>query len=254
MYALYSFATSERPEAYVNALCYCVSHRRVTSFKVVVVEEKRTDGQQIRPSTLYANIVNLLTDLSEGRYAKGSRADTVSLGSASDSSFEVYRRALDVLNSSGDSAPMEIREVDLDRKLRSIIRTGTVLFDVTSLKNRLLIDVVAISISLHFNEIYTFDSVRKLTFDERDLFHKLRAQDFVFQNLTDSCAVSSSMTRIKRWSAGSKFLVILVVALLLIGITITWFLPGSSYEKGLVLASMIASIGSFVFLFSRYGR
>ncbi len=254
MYTLYAFATSDRPEPYVNALCYCVLHKRVKSYKVVVVREPEAGTNQIRPATIYANIVRLLTALSRATYSPNENFQPRPIGKPSDSAFDVYRAALDVLNSSGNSGPLEIPKTDLDQRLTSIIKDRHSILDVTALKNNLLIDVVANSLSFHFSELYTFDSFRKLSFDEKDLYHNLRDRDFTFRNLTDGSTVKASLTRIKRWSAGSRFLVVVTLFLLVVGLAISTLTPDSRYYAGFTLASIIASIGSFLFLFWENGR
>ena len=72
MKLLYIFATSERPDAYINTLAYTLDHLQVASIFVIVISEhdyaEETREDELLASTVVANISEQLLALSIGTY------------------------------------------------------------------------------------------------------------------------------------------------------------------------------------------
>ena len=125
---------------------------------------------------------------------------------------------------------------------------GQCLFDVSALKKNLLVDVVAVLLSVNFSDVYSFELHKRPQYDQGDLYHILKKSDYVFRNLTRSLPVTLSLNRIKKWSARSKAIILFTIILALIFIPISIFWQESNVMSVLNVAALIASIGSYLFL------
>lgn len=261
MKTLYIFATSERPDVYINTFAYVLSHLQVTSIYVVVISEhdypEEVEASKLLASTVVANIYRQLSELSNGNYVEFTRDSNsqsvqrvIPLQNRSD--IEIYQRCLDTINQSGTSTGIVIPLSDLDKKLREYVAKGSCIFDVSALKKNLLVDVVAILLSIGFSEVYSFELnplKKKQTYDQRDLYHNLQHnRDFIFRNLTTSTPVKLSLRRIRRWSARSRAIMFFTAVMAALFIPLSIFWKESPLLTSLNIAAMIASIGSYLFL------
>jgi hypothetical protein len=81
--------------------------------------------------------------------------------------------------------------------LRRLSRGDHRIFDVTALKKSLLVDVAATLLALDKDTVYSFELKRAPSFDQRDLFHRLRHQeDYEYRNLLASEPVRSAAKRL----------------------------------------------------------
>lgn len=257
MKPLYIFATSERPDAYINTLAYSLEHLQVTAIHVIVIsehdyaEEVRED--ELLASTVVSNISEQLRALSSGKYIKNwnDSSGRVTVPLTNKSNVEVYKRCLEAMNKSGTTG-IVVPLSDLDKTLRSYISKGSCIIDVSALKKNLLVDVVATLLSIGFSGVYSFELKKKQTYDQADLYHNLRvSDDFVFRNLARSDSVTRSLHRISRWTARSQAIMIFTAVLAMVFIPLGLVWKESNLLSAFNIAAMAASIGSYLFLFVR---
>ena len=78
MKALYIFATSDRPDAYINAIAYSVEHLNVGSIYLIVISEhdypEEEQEAQVMATGVLANILFQLQALRDGKYMTFSKA------------------------------------------------------------------------------------------------------------------------------------------------------------------------------------
>ncbi len=257
MKTLYIFATSERPDVYVNTLSYCVDHLGIDAIQVVAISEhdypEETQTSRILATTVVGNISRQLQELLRGKYAAfregQEQPDITELRSPS--GVGVYQRSLDAMNASGTTG-IVVPLSELDRELRSYVAKGSCLFDVSALKKNLLVDVVATLLSIGFSEVYSFELRVKQTYGQADLYHNLaHGDDFVYRNLARSASVRESLNRIGRWSTRAQAVLLFTLVLALVFIPLSVWLKGSWLLTCLNVGSMIASVGSYLFLLVR---
>lgn len=260
MKPLYIFATSERPDAYINTLAYSLEHLQVTAIHVIVIsehdyaEEARED--ELLASTVVSNISAQLHALSSKRYINNWNDSSVkaSVPLPDQSSVDVYKRCLDAMNKSGTTG-IVVPLSELDRTLTSYVSKRSCIIDVSALKKNLLVDVVATLLSIGFSEVYSFELKKKQSYDQADLYHNLSVNDdFVFRNLARSESVTRSLRRISKWAARSQAIMIFTAILAVIFIPLGLLWKDSTLLSAFNIAAMAASIGSYLFLFVRERR
>jgi hypothetical protein len=257
MNTLYIFATSERPDPYINVLAYTIAHLQISSIFVIVIsehdyaEEARED--KVLASTVVANISEQLRALAGGQYLEFSNEQhkrrVVPLEGAS--GVGIYQRCLETMNQSGTTG-IVIPLASLDNSLRKFVAKGKCIFDVSALKKNLLVDVVATLLSIGYSDVYSFELVKKPTYSQLDLYHNLKHnEDFLFRNLATSAPVRLSLQRIKKWSARSQAIILFTLVLAGVFIPLSFWWKESQLLVALNIAAMAASIGSYLFLLVR---
>lgn len=255
MKPLYIFATSERPDAYINTLAYSLDHLQVTAIYIIVISEhdyaEEVREGEVLASTVVSNINEQLHALSSGRYIKSwgdpdvRPADALQVQANTD----IYRRCLEAMNKSGTTGVV-VPLSNLDRTLRAYVAKSDCIMDVSALKKNLLVDVVATLLSIGFSGVYSFELKKRQTYGQADLYHSLRVnEDFIFRNLARSESVKKSLHRISRWSARSRALMLFTALLAAVFIPLSFIWKDSSLLSALNVAAMAASIGSYLFLF-----
>lgn len=257
MSTLYLFSTSERPDAYINTMAYAIEHRQATAIFIIVISEhdyaEEMQESGLLASTVIANINEQLRKLSAGEYIEEWNGPNSHVASSLQNStnIDVYKRCLDTMNRSGTTG-IVIPLSNLDNTLRGYVSKGDCIIDVSALKKNLLVDVVATLLSIGFSEAYSFELIKKQTFNQADLYHNLRINDdYIFRNLAKSESVARSLRRISKWSARAKAIMLFTALLAGIFIPLSVFWKDSHLLTVLNIAAMIASIGSYLFLFVR---
>lgn len=164
---LYTFATSERPDAYINALSHAIAHHEVTTFHVIVISEhdyKDISESKVWATNVISQISNQLSMLSKGKYLDDKTGSAIPLKSTED--IDTYERCLETINKSGTTG-IVIPLNELDKQLRLYASKGQCLFDVSALKKNLLVDVVAVLLSVNFSDVYSFELHKKPQYDQR---------------------------------------------------------------------------------------
>jgi hypothetical protein len=246
MKALYIFATSDRPDPYVNTIAYAADHLHPSSVTIVVVSEAQLGDENVQRSSLLATAVTLrileqLEALVQGKYVSFQKDEKRVETLESSAGIEAYQRGLRSINQNLSTRLVGLR--DLDGFLRNLVQEGNCIFDVTALKKNLLVDVVATLISLQFSEVYSFEILKKPTFGPSDLYHMLQPGDgYLFRNLASSNSVKVSLARIGRWSLNVRralFMVAMLTAAIFIAMSLY---PESKVSFALTVAGTVASI------------
>ena len=255
MKTLYIFATSHRPDVYINAIAYSIEHLNVGSIHVIVVSEhsylEEEQKAKLMATKVVANINHQLEALHNKKYLdfRKESGNPKSLELNNVDGISIYAKCLEVINKSGTTG-IVIPYSKLDTKLREYIKKGNCTFDLSALKKNLLVDIVAIVISYSFSDVYTFELRKKPTFDQNDLYHNLRYDEsFIFRNLADSHLVRNSLRRISRWSVKTRTILILTVIISLVFISLSIFWKNSPLLTIFNNLAIIASLGSYLYLF-----
>jgi hypothetical protein len=257
MSTLYIFATSERPDAYINTLAYSIDHLQAEAIYIIVIsehdyaEEARAD--ELLASTVLSNINEQLHALSQGLYISSWKAqgERKSEHLMNRSGLDIYKRCLEAMNKSGTTGII-IPLSNLDRTLKTYVSKGGCIIDVSALKKNLLVDVVATLLSIGSSDVFSFELKKRQSYGQEDLYHSLRVnEDYIFRNLANSESVRKSLRRISKWSARAKAILLFTLLLTAIFTPLAFFWKGSSLLAFLNIAAMAASIGSYLFLFVR---
>ena len=133
MKSIYIFATSERPDAYINTLAYAIDHLQITEIYIIVIsehdyaEEVREDN--LLASTVVSNINIQLQALVKGQYIEKWEdlitGTTVPL--QNQKTRGVYERCLKAINKSGTTGRV-IPISDLDNMRWASLATHQTLF------------------------------------------------------------------------------------------------------------------------------
>ncbi len=257
MKPLYIFATSERPDAYINTLAYSLDHLQVTSIFVIVISEHDYDEEvsegELLASTVVANISEQLSVLSVGKYidtwSNSGNRHIIEL--QNQTKIDIYKRCLEAMNQSGTTGKV-IPLSNLDNTLKAYVSNSSCVIDVSALKKNLLVDVVATLLSIGFSDVYSFELKKKQRYNDTDLYHNLTVNtDFIFRNIARSESVTRSLKRISRWEARAKAIMLFTALLAIIFVPLSLIWKDSYLLSALNIAAMIASIGSYLFLFVR---
>src|SRR5947209_3908895 len=143
MSTLYIFATSERPDAYINTVAYAIEHRQATAIYIIVISEhdyaEEMQESELLASTVTSNINEQLRNLLAGKYIEKwsvpNNRDIVPLENKSN--LEVYKRCLETMNRSGTTG-IVVPLSNLDSRLRGYVLEGNCIVDVSALKKNLL--------------------------------------------------------------------------------------------------------------------
>jgi len=250
MKTLYLVATSERPDPYINTLVHTLS-LGVSSVTIVVIGEHEypDEHEESLASTVLANISTQLRSLAAGRYlsdvGQPGRTNHISID---EDDARVYARCLDHLNQHSVTSVV-IPLYDLDDRLKGFTSSGPCIFDVSALKKKLLVDVVALLLSRGFSEVYSFELLKSPTYDQRDLIHALRRDEYLYRNLTDSTPVRKALERVtSRYVRFRTMVRVTLILLFLVGVPQILF-ADSWLTRVFGSLSAVASIASFLFLF-----
>jgi hypothetical protein len=241
---LYIFATSCRPDAYINSIAYSIEHKDVGSIYVIVIDghdyfcEEQEDG--LMATEVFKNIIIQLQHLKNGKYMyfgkKSGGHKIVDLQNKNH--IYIYEKCIKVINKSGHEGKV-IEFSKLDKELKEFVDRGNCIFDVSTLKKILGIKVMMTLGSYGFRDVYSFELKKGQKFDQSDLYHNLIDSDsFIYRNL-------SSIIRQK--SKSKFFLWAGIIFLILIPLCIIW--KDSLIWPFLNISAMVASITSFLYIY-----
>lgn len=255
MRTLYVFATSTRPDVYINVLAYSVDHLQASSVCVIVISEhdypQKEDEGRLLATTVVARLNEQLGELAEGHYIRYPGADNHREITDLDNypNAGIYKKCLNVVNQTGTWKTIPLS--DLDKSLKSFVKNSNCIFDVSALKNNLLVDVIATLLSLKFSEVYSFELKKPQSYGQSDLYHNLKEnEDFAYRNLTTSKPVKQSLARISKWSLKSKYVLMATAMLLVCLVALGIFGKNSDLLYWVNIGAILASIGSYIFLFT----
>jgi hypothetical protein len=239
------FATSERVDVYVNCITHAIENLHISRIEVVVIYDHgyMLDSDSAKyAARVHRLIIQQLEALALGQYLKAGSVpnDSNSEPLAEPKNGQCYSRVLDVLQQGTGSRAIPL--VRLDEMLRQWTKDECS-FDVTALKNNLLVDVFALLLSLSYSRIFSFDFIKKEAIGQAALFHCLRqGEDYVYRNLIDSAPVSLAMSRIRRWTVDFRLYTIAVIVMLAGSIALFFVVPPGWLISLIGLAGSIASI------------
>ncbi len=252
---LYILATSRIPDAYINSIAYSVEHKDVGAISVIVIREhdypEEQQDAELRATEVLANIITQLQNLKAGQYMyidKETREEK-KIPLQNTDHISIYGKCLDLIDRSGHQGK-SFEHSKLVEKLRKFVDTGDCIFDVTSLKKNLLIDVFTTLVSFGFGDVYSFELKKEQKFDQTDLYHNIRGTDlFIFRNLIRSEPVTISVCQISKWTDAVRSLFLAACILFLVLIPLSYIWKDSFILTILNIASMVGSIGGFGYLF-----
>ncbi|WP_434384371.1 hypothetical protein [Melittangium boletus] len=253
MTKLFLFATSERPDAYINCLVHAVKREGVSRAEIVVIEGTGGDPDakaNERAALVLRRLIGQLNSLAGGRYlhytADENSSQIIQLDIAS---CEVYRevaRRLEV----GGFASRTVPYTGLYDALKSMSADDAI-FDVTSLKKTHLVDVVTILLALHCHRVFSFELIKKPTFSATDLYHSLRSDEFFYRGLSNSSQVKAALRQLTKWTTTARALVGFSVTLMLLTACAGYVFGKQQVLDFLSMISALTGLGGFLMTFRR---
>lgn len=250
---LFLFVTSRRPDAYCNAITYCVEKMEVDRVVCVNIKEMLSTTDEAEalneadPHKTSDEIKQFIRYLFNGKYAS-YKADELIVSDLEDSGYEVYRRCFEKVT---DWTVLTIEYKNLRAAIKDFIRRNpNCIFDVTSLKKHLMADVLACCIAMRMKNVYSFDLKVSPDFEhpESMLYHSLGKDDFLYTNLLDSEPVRESLRLVLAMTGATKVAISLTV-ILIVSLSVLLFFSHKTPLLLLSIASSIASITSLVLQF-----
>lgn len=248
------FATSDSPDPYINSISHCVVHMGIGSVEIVVISEHDYAEQKAAmwATRISSRVNQQLELLMSGDYISYVGPGSPAIETLTHKGADQYAKVLEVLNRGGASAKV-VPLNSLYSCLQEWIRLpGGCVFDVTSLKKNLLVDITVALIALDYDEIYAFELKRTPSFGQQDLFHALSSPlDYEYRNLLRSAPVRSALARLRRLTIGTKPFLIAAAGLLAFSISLFFRSPSSKVLAFVGIISAVASIGSALLPFVR---
>ncbi len=182
---LYIFATSERPDQYLNPILHCIDNENITKVVLVNIVGKTPDGTASDKGisdTVLRNVQVLwegLARLGKYRFFVGKRKDEqVDLALHTDNVDTIKNFYSRMLEKKIKWEHTDIEYLRLKDELERIIAEHPrALFDVTAFDKSMIGDMVSIGIVSKIQSINTFDLTVRPDFDEpwNTLYHNLRS-------------------------------------------------------------------------------
>ena len=249
---LFLFVTSRRPDAYCNAITYCVEKMEVNRVVCVNIKEmlSTTDEEglnEVDPHEISAEIKQFMRYLYNGKYAS-HRANELILSDLEYSGYEVYQQCFEKVT---DWTVLTIEYKNLRAVINDFIRRNhNCIFDVTSLKKHLMVDILACCIAMRLNNVYSFDLKIPPDFEHPEimLYHSLGKDEFSYTNLLASKPVRESLRLVLAMTGATKIAISLTV-ILIVSLSVLLFFSHRTPLLLLSIASSIASITSLIFQF-----
>lgn len=244
---LYIFVTSSRADPYVNVLAYLLGNRALSNIHYIALVEHGYTNEQMeeRLSDIEGNVGTLLDQLGKGFYGKRE----IELDLAWRDAYRDFRNKLDRI-------PTERRTIswnDLDAELGKFIKAASVIFDVTTLKKNLLVDVVALLLSRGRTEIFSFEqtAVGQPRYDERGLIHALSPNGFVYRSVAESKHVAKARARFVAKSITFRTALVVTAVVGLVVIIVQVFFANTALESIILAIATVAAIASWLYTFVR---
>jgi hypothetical protein len=220
-------------------LAHVLRTRQVSSVHYVLIAEHQYSTEQVtdRLTSIVAGIHKHLNELRDR------------LADASDSKSEIYDQCLDRL----DSIPVTTQVIpwsDLAEKLDEFSATAAV-FDVTTLKKNLLVDVVALLLSRGRAGVYSFELMKVPTYGEADLIHALSSAEFTYRSLGDSRHMQLAQKRMLANLLTIRTVLTISAAIGAFVLVVQIFFASTWLQTIVTVAGTATSIAGFLFLLLR---
>ncbi|MET7639508.1 hypothetical protein [Streptomyces sp. NPDC005438] len=250
---IYLLVTSHLPDPYINVLTYLFdSGTRAASINLVKIRQNG-GGDSARMDEeihlIHTSIVERLRDLASGKYPR-TVDGSVRYHEIGAEAAETYEKCLNWLLRT-ETRIITVDRGELDGELRSFIATGGALFDVTTLKKDLLVDVTALLLSQGCGEFYYFDLGKAPEhFDDRELYHSLEGfRDY--RMMSSSEHVKTAMARMVARSLTHRRLLVYSLLVFALVCVAQFFFTDTWVVNVVASIATAASIVSVLFLLSR---
>jgi hypothetical protein len=244
---LYIFVTAPRADPYVNVLMYLLRNRAIAGIHYIAVVEHGYTNEQMeaRLSDIEANVGILLDQLGEGFY--GSREIEIDL--AWRDAYRECRRNLDRIR----VERLTISWSDLDTELGRFLEADAVIFDITTLKKNLLVDVVALLLSRGRTEIFSFEQVTagQPRYDDKGLIHALSPNGYYYRSVAQSKLVEKARARFVAKAITFRTALVVTAVVGLVVIIIQVFFANKALESIILAIATVAAIASWLYTFVR---
>lgn len=130
------------------------------------------------------------------------------------------------------------------------------IFDVTTLKKNLLVDVVALLLSRGRTEIFSFEQVTsgQPKYDERGLIHALSPNGFVYRSVAESKYVEKARARFVARAITFRTALVVTAIVGLVVILVQVFFDNTALESIILGIASVAAIASWLYTFVRNDR
>ncbi|TNM32095.1 hypothetical protein [Streptomyces sedi] len=203
--------------------------------------------------SIYTKISNLMEGLAGGYYPKRV-GEGVQPRKIDRLAVDRYRGVLDKLLQT-ETRMTSVAWSELDKELGRFLVDDQAVFDVTTLKKNLLVDVTSLLVSRDCLEFYSFDlGEAPRHFDDRELIHSLDPGRYRYRRISDSPHVVTARKRMVARSATLKVLLFSASSVGLSVILIQFLLSGSWVDRLVVAIATAASIVSLILALRRDDR
>lgn len=235
---LYIFVTSARPDPYVNIIAHAVRsfHVKKIHFVGIIKHDYKNEQGEMTARAVSAATFAMLESLASGKYPQKDQDEPIEAEQAG-----IYKDCIARLDAVQVSS-LEIHWNDLAGKLIDFAKNDAAVFDVTALRNSLLVDVVALLLSQGSSQLWTFDAIRRFTFDSRDLIHAMNENvDYMYRCLSDSKHVETAIKRMLARSLTFRSLLVITIVLLVPIGTVHLLFPQSWVQS--IIISVTSTVG-----------
>lgn len=173
--ALFIFVTSDRPDVYINAICYCAEHydlKRVV-YLGITKDKIQQKNEEEYLKRVRSKVKELLVNLSNGKYLYWDKDEKKMKIKEIEVSNHDKKRYGEISELEPETEVLIYGE--LEAKIKEFVKASgeSCIFDVSAISKSYLVDIYTILLSQGTGDIYTFDLKKKPEFDETDLIHRL---------------------------------------------------------------------------------
>ena len=244
------FASTDRADPLINVIVHCVRNLGIDRVQLCKVSDGPGGAVEQNSATrLAADVERQFEALADGRYWPKSSSDPVVIDISDadktmyrDTWVKVLRRNLNPTNVSA----AEIPSVILSMRSRNV----PPVIDVTTVKNRLLVDIALLAAAHKVDDLCSFEFLDtvKPQYDHRALLHSVSSGSVRYRNLLAEETARSSLQIIRRWTVSGKLLASSLVVLFLIVATLQFFVEEGGWAitgavAGLILSSVNLGLG-----------
>lgn len=247
------FVSSNRADPYVNVLTN-LRHPLLSSIHFIGIREQdssRESMMESRVGAVVSKVGSLFELLAHGKYetSKGEVKSVV----VSKEWRAIYSQCLNNLEMIPTTS-LVIPWAELDKELARFVARKNVMFDVTTLKKNLLVDVVALLLSRGYIKVYSFELIREQKYDERDLIHSLGPDDYRYRGLAESRHIATARNRMIKRSVTFRGLLIAIAPTAAVVFAAQFFFDKTWLQGAVLALATVASIAGFLFLLLRADR
>jgi len=199
---LYIFVKSERPDAYLNSILYCLEHESIDKVIFLSIQADEVGSQKSKNNlaqTLQLNVSSFLQYLAEdGEYKCFEGFDRYKAGdkiplkdfypNEIDKIKAFYKKFVNNITT-WDNKTINYR--NLKSEMHKLYKnSGKIMFDITAIDKKFIGDIYSISTLIYIEEIYTFALNIKPNYNQpwTMLYDKLELSkgDYEYKNVVDT--------------------------------------------------------------------